>query len=257
VNSYGQVTAEVDRAGKGATTAAFFDFDGTLIAVYSVSSFLKRRFMSGDMSPREMYSQLAAAWRYAFARDQFADTLIESAQALRGVTDESLAETARDIFEQDLAGEIFPECRALVRAHVARGHTVVIVSSATQYQVGCVAEELGIRHILCTELEVEDGVLTGGIVPPVCYGEGKRDAALKFAKKHRINLKKSFFYTDGRQSRQRPRTKVAAGGLADSQVCEPRPAGPHRRAQDRPRLRRTRRLFHGRDTGTAPEQVKA
>jgi putative phosphoserine phosphatase/1-acylglycerol-3-phosphate O-acyltransferase len=224
VNSYGQVTAEVDRAGKGATTAAFFDFDGTLIAVYSVSSFLKRRFMSGDMSPREMYSQLAAAWRYAFARDQFADTLIESAQALRGVTDESLAETARDVFEQDLAGEIFPECRALVRAHVARGHTVVIVSSATQYQVGCVAEELGIRHILCTELEVEDGVLTGGIVPPVCYGEGKRDAALKFAKKHRINLKKSFFYTDGAEDIP----------LLES-VGHPRPVNPDRGLERRSR----------------------
>lgn len=197
MSTYGHVTAEVDRAGKGATTAAFFDFDGTLIAAYSVSSFLKRRLMSGNMPPRELFAQLTAAWQYAVAKDKFADTLIDSAQALRGVTDESLAETARDVYEHDLAGEIFPECRALVAAHHARGHTVVIVTSATQYQVRYVAEELGIRHVLCTELEIEDGVLTGGIVPPVCYGEGKRDAAVGFATNHRIDLEKSFFYTDG------------------------------------------------------------
>ncbi len=197
MNVYEHVTAEVDRAAKGATTAAFFDFDGTLIAAYSVSSFLKRRLLSGNMTPREMFAQLVAAWQYAVAKDHFADALIDSAQVLRGVTDESFAETAREVYEEDLAGEIFPECRALVDAHRARGHTVVIVSSATQYQVRHVAGELGIRHILCSELEIEDGVLTGRVIPPVCYGEGKRDAALRFAKKHRINLEESFFYTDG------------------------------------------------------------
>jgi putative phosphoserine phosphatase/1-acylglycerol-3-phosphate O-acyltransferase len=197
VNVHGHVTAEVDRAAKGASTAAFFDFDGTLIAAYSVSSFLKRRLMSGNMPPRELFAQLTAAWQYAIAKDQFAHALLDSAQALRGVSDESLARTAREVYEQDLAGEIFPECRALVDAHKRRGHTVVIVTSATQYQVRHVAEELGVEHILCTELEVESGLLTGGVVPPVCYGKGKRDAALEFARRQGVDLEKSFFYTDG------------------------------------------------------------
>ena len=197
MNRYRHVTAEVDRAATGASTAAFFDFDGTLIAAYSVSSFLKRRLMSGNMLPRELFAQLAAAWQYAIAKDQFADALVDSARALRGVPEESLAETAREVYEQDLSAEIFPECRALVDAHQRQGHTVVIVTSATQYQVRHVAGELGVEHVLCTQLEVEGNTLTGGIVPPVCYGKGKRDAALEFARLQNVDLEKSFFYTDG------------------------------------------------------------
>lgn len=197
MNAYEHVTSEVDRARKGASTAAFFDFDGTLIATYSVSSFLKRRLANGDMRLRELLAQLSAAWQYAVAKEQFADVLVDSALALRGATDRSLAETAREVYEQDLARDIYPECRALVDAHRRRGHTVVIVTSATQYQVRHVAEELGVEHILCTELEVEDGVLTGEIVHPVCYGEGKRDAVEAFVGGRGIDLGKSYFYTDG------------------------------------------------------------
>ena len=49
---YSQITREVDLSRGGAKTAALFDFDGTLIAGYSVASFLKRRILSGHMPPR-------------------------------------------------------------------------------------------------------------------------------------------------------------------------------------------------------------
>ncbi len=194
---YSHVTAEVDGSRRGSTTGAFFDFDGTLIAGYSVSAFLKRRLLSGNMPPRELIAQFIAAWRYTVDKEQFPDALIESAKVLHGVSDAEFWEAAREVYEQDLAGSIYPECRALIDAHLAKGHTVVIVSSATQYQVRHVADELGVPHIVCTKLEVDDGMLTGGVVPPVCYGEGKRAAAVEFAKNHRVDLEKSFFYSDG------------------------------------------------------------
>ena len=39
------------------------------------------------------------------------------------------------------------------------GHTVVIASSATRMQIAPVARDLGIAHIVCTELEEKDGRL--------------------------------------------------------------------------------------------------
>ena len=197
MNSYPHVTGEVDQSRGGRTTAAFFDFDGTLIAGYSVSSFIQRRALSGDMSPRELLGQLTAAWQYGVTNTDFTAVLTGSAKSLRGISDSVMKQTAREVYEQDLSGNVYPEARALVEAHLAKGHTVAIVSSATQYQVQHVAEELGIEHVLCTRLEVRDGALTGAIVPPACYGEAKRDAALRFAEEHGINLNRSYFYTDG------------------------------------------------------------
>lgn len=194
---YSQVTTEIDQSRGGRTTAAFFDFDGTLIAGFSVASFLQRRLLSGNMAPRELLEQFVAAWKYGVGTSDFAHVLAQSAECLRGTPEPELAETARDVYEKDLSASIYPESRALIAAHRAKGHTIVIVSSATQYQVQHAAAELGIDHVLCTELEVDDGVLTGRIVPPVCYGQGKLDAARQFAKEHGIKLDKSYFYTDG------------------------------------------------------------
>jgi len=85
----------------------------------------------------------------------------------------------------------------LLKAHQDQGHTVVLLSSATQYQLALVAGELGVRHVICTRLQVEDGLLTGYMDGPACYGEGKYRAAIEFARQHRINLKSSWFYSDG------------------------------------------------------------
>jgi len=194
---YAHITADVDQSRGGRTTAAFFDFDGTLIAGFSVLSFLRQRVLSGDMPPREAITQLAAGWEYGLKLSNFPDILAQTAASLRGVSDSLLAETSEQVYTNELSGNIYPESRALVDAHFAKGHTVVIVSSATRYQVQHIAAELGIEHVLCNHLEVEDGALTGELVPPVCFGKGKLDAARSFAKDNGINLSKSYFYTDG------------------------------------------------------------
>ncbi len=197
MNPWSPVTAEVEQSRRGRTTAAFFDFDGTLIAGFSVASFMQRRLLGGEMPPREILEQLVAAWEYSRGSADFAATIERSAESLRSTAESVLAEAAQDVYEKDLSGNIYPESRALIAAHRARGHTIVIVSSATQYQVQHVAAELGVEHVLCTELEVKDGTLTGAIVPPVCFGEGKVSAARQFAAEHGIKLERSYFYTDG------------------------------------------------------------
>jgi putative phosphoserine phosphatase/1-acylglycerol-3-phosphate O-acyltransferase len=59
-----------------------------------------------------------------------------------------------------------------------------------------VAEALGIRHVLCTRLEVEHGVFTGRVVKPTCWKEGKLHYAAELAEREGVELGESFFYTD-------------------------------------------------------------
>ncbi|MFT5040889.1 MAG: putative phosphoserine phosphatase/1-acylglycerol-3-phosphate O-acyltransferase, partial [Hyphomicrobiaceae bacterium] len=57
--------------------------------------------------------------------------------------------------------------------------------------------ELGIEHIMCTELVVDDqGRFTGEVVTPTCYGQGKADAAQGFCEQHDVSLERSYFYSD-------------------------------------------------------------
>jgi putative phosphoserine phosphatase/1-acylglycerol-3-phosphate O-acyltransferase len=88
--------------------------------------------------------------------------------------------------------------RELVQAHIERGHTVVLSSSALTIQVEPVARFLGISNTLTNRFEVdENDTLTGKILKPILWGPGKANAVQKFAAEHDIDLKDSYFYADG------------------------------------------------------------
>jgi putative phosphoserine phosphatase/1-acylglycerol-3-phosphate O-acyltransferase len=81
--------------------------------------------------------------------------------------------------------------------HRETGHRVVPASSATRFQVEPMATEIGADAILCTRLEVEDGVLTGRTEGPALWGAQKAKAAAADAHAHEVDLAASFAYADG------------------------------------------------------------
>src|SRR2546428_6133936 len=91
---------------------------------------------------------------------------------------------------------IFPAMAEAVEAHRRAGHVPAILTSATRYLAEPLAADLGIRHVLVTQLVVRDGRFTGEAVRPVCYGAGKIYWAERFAQRHGIDLRRSYFYTD-------------------------------------------------------------
>lgn len=114
-----------------------------------------------------------------------------------GPTDDELMALGDRLFAQNVAGSLFHGAWRLVRAHQIRGHTVVIATSATRMQAAPMARELGIEHVLCTELETENGVLTGGLAGRSLWGPGKAAAVREFTRRKRIALKESYTYANG------------------------------------------------------------
>jgi putative phosphoserine phosphatase/1-acylglycerol-3-phosphate O-acyltransferase len=191
-----ELVREIFDAPRGSAVGAFFDLDQTLLAGFSAFAFFRERITSGRISPREMSDSLRGSLSYALGRTGFSALMTATTAAYRGLAESVLRETGQEVFAKHLAKQIYPESRALVEAHRARGHTLAIVSSATPYQVEPVAEALGIPHVLCTRLEVENGVFTGSVVKPTCWGEGKLHYASELAAREGVDLEKSFFYTD-------------------------------------------------------------
>ena len=58
------------------------------------------------------------------------------------------------------------------------------------------ARSLDIENVLCTKLQVENGVFTGNVVRPICFGSGKVIAAESLVEKYGVDLEKSYFYSD-------------------------------------------------------------
>lgn len=190
------VVAEVLKLPDGPQIGAFFDFDGTVISGYSAAAFIQEQVKRGQLSPRALVELLSAMVSFGLGHTGFSAMMIATSQFLRGVREDSYIKFGEELFESHIARLIYPESDALVHAHLRKGHTVAIISSATPYQVKPAARELGIEHVLCTHFEVKDGTFTGRVVRPTCFGHGKVRAAESLAAQFDVDLEKSFFYSD-------------------------------------------------------------
>ena len=190
--------AEIMASPPGPKVGAFFDLDGTLVAGFTAVILTQERLRRRDMGVGELLGMVQAGLNHTLGRIEFEDLIGKASMALAGRLIDDLEEIGERLFAQRIESRIYPEMRELVRAHVARGHTVVLSSSALTIQVNPVARFLGINNLLTNTFETnEDGILTGGIMKPILWGPGKAAAVQRFAAEHNIDLKDSYFYADG------------------------------------------------------------
>jgi putative phosphoserine phosphatase/1-acylglycerol-3-phosphate O-acyltransferase len=186
--------------GGDRTAIAFFDLDRTLIAGYSILAIARETAEQGarrgklreaakviqDILKHKVYS----------SGGNYHRLVKRTSKALTGVSESTLREIGEQAYRKHIAKALYREAISLVEAHRAAGHRLVIVSSASRYQVEPVARVLGIEEFYCTRLEVIDGHFTGQVIVPMCYGEGKVLAAQRSARAHKAALKNCWFYSD-------------------------------------------------------------
>ena len=241
-----QLTKEIRIGPQGAEVGAFFDLDQTLFAGFSAAAFTRDQFSSGRLSPKDLVDSLRATLSFALGRTGFSTFVSATAAIYRGMDERVLEKAGQHAFDEYLVTEIYPESRAIVKAHQDMGHTVAIITSATRYQSDPVARELGIEHVLHTRLGVVNGIMTGEVVRPTCYGEGKAQAARSLASKYNLDLEESYFYSDSHEDLP----------LFDI-VGHPRPLNPTRKlAQIAKERQWPVRRFTSRGTPTSGEVIR-
>lgn len=191
-----EVIAEILDLPDGPQIGAFFDFDGTLIAGYSAVAFIQEQVTRGNLSVRELVELVGAMGSFGMGNTGYSAMMIATSQFMRGVREDSYISFGEELFRSHIARQIYPESRALVEAHLEKGHTVAIISSATPYQILPAARDLGIDNVLCSELEVEKGYFTGAVLRPTCFGQGKVTAAETLVEQFGVDIEQSFFYSD-------------------------------------------------------------
>lgn len=217
--SHAQALAEVDRGREGPTVGAYFDLDGTLVDGFTAAAFLEHRLRRGELDGAVVAEILRFGLEGLLGRIEFDEFLELSLGTLAGRPAAALEALGRELFEREIRTRLQLPLVELVFAHRDRDHTVVLATSATSFQAEPVARALGIEHVLCNRLEVdEQGLLTGRVEGGVLWAEGKARAAQAFAERHGVDLADSHFYADGSED-------VASMFL----VGHPRPVNPGRR----------------------------
>src|SRR5215470_1237013 len=168
--------AAVEAGPKGPHIGAFFDFDGTLIDGYSLSAFARHHLRSLEVTPADLGRMLLTGIRGVTSEEDFERFTVLSMHTWAGRSEDELAELGERLFVQGISGSLYPEGWRLVEAHQRAGHTVVLASSATRFQVEPTARAMGVSHILVSPVEIVNGICTGRAGGPLLWRAGKAAA---------------------------------------------------------------------------------
>ncbi|MBI5525691.1 MAG: HAD-IB family hydrolase [Deltaproteobacteria bacterium] len=177
--------------------AAFFDFDNTLLAGDSAKIGFKYLWGRGDVGA--WFIARIMARNFFYKRNLYSPERISrfalTFYAGRDITEYKAG--AREYYETMLKPHIAPKVRERLDRHKGEGHVTALVTASVRYMLEPVVADLGMDHLLCTDLEMgPDGRPTGRPVEPICVCAGKVAHAKRLAEEQGIDLKKSYAYSD-------------------------------------------------------------
>lgn len=152
---------------------AAFDFDGTITRKDTLIEFL--RFAGGDArfyAVFALYSPLLVLMKLKLYSNQKAKEKI-FAHYFKGMPIEQFDDSCRRFFEQQGQALIYTDAKAQIAKHKEHGDEVVVISASIENWVRHFADALKADKLLATQVEVQDGKITGRFLIANCYGQEK------------------------------------------------------------------------------------
>ncbi len=173
----------------------FFDVDHTITRHATAGRFMMRAIARG-LAPWPI--ALVLPWygiAYRLGLLRFKDR-VDMLGPLRGVPRADLEALARETFEQRVRGDLNPSVERLIRERLAAGRRVVLATSTLDIIVAPLAAHLGVRDVIATTLEFEDGIATGRVAGRPLFRREKRIAVLAFIREADDDPRRCSFHSD-------------------------------------------------------------
>ncbi|MBW1895062.1 MAG: HAD family hydrolase [Deltaproteobacteria bacterium] len=175
-------------------TAAFFDFDKTLLTVESAKPGLRYLYERGEVTFGFVLSIMFANvffQRHLISEKKMGLLML---RLYRGKLLEKFEMHAVEFYNDRLKPLLARNILSCVEEHRQKGHVLVLVSGSVRYFLRPVVEDLGFDHLLCTDLEVKNGLLTGKTEGRICIDIEKRIQVEKLAEQENLDLFASYAY---------------------------------------------------------------
>ncbi|HVZ33221.1 MAG TPA: HAD-IB family hydrolase, partial [Polyangiaceae bacterium] len=175
---------------------ALFDMDRTLVDTHTAKLYLRFQRELGEIGRFDTLRSSYWLFQYSVGMVDAEQIAMRVLEGYRGKPEAWLRERCRGWFGTHVLECVSPVGRDRVRRYQRLGRPVAIATSAVRQAAQPLAEELGISYVVCSELEVRDGDLTGQFERPLCYGTGKLERARALVYSLGTTLERTSFYTD-------------------------------------------------------------
>jgi len=175
---------------------AFFDLDRTIISSNSGKSLVRYAYSTGLMNITDLIRGGVYSLLYKLNLRETTRIITSMVRWVKGLPESKMKKLSADIFNNRIRYTIHSEVEAEINFHKKNGALVVILSSSISEICNKVAEYLGMDDVICSNLEISDGVYTGRPEGPLCFGEEKVTRLMKYCKQINIDPADSWYYGD-------------------------------------------------------------
>lgn len=177
-------------------TVAFFDMDETLLSVNSANLWVKHLWRSGELTHVELARTFGWLIGYKLAIVDVTRLAEDAVARLEGEPEEAMRERVLRWYREEVRDHIIPGMQRRVNEHRERGHQTVLLTASSPYIASPCTDDVGLDLFHSTRFEVVDGVFTGRLDGPMCYGPRKLEIAEEYARENGVDLDEAWFYTD-------------------------------------------------------------
>lgn len=175
---------------------AFFDLDKTILECNSANLWVKRELKLGHLSYFQFIESMYWLMLYHAGKADVRTFLNKASGWVTGAPEAEIIQRTTDFWNEEVRSQIRPKAVEAIERHRKQGDLIVLLTSSSNYLSPLAADVLNIPHILCNRLIAKDGIMTGEMANPLCFGDGKSIHAKQFAEKMNMSWKDSYFYTD-------------------------------------------------------------
>lgn len=185
--------------GTDLTAAAFFDVDNTMMQGASSFHFARGLaardfFTTGDLA---RFAVRQVGFRLRGETPKSTTTAREEALSfVAGRRVDEIVELGEQIYDELMAGRIYPGTLELAQRHLDAGQRVWLVTATPIELAQIIARRLGLTGALGTVAEHEDGVFTGKLFGEMLHGPAKAAAVRALAAREGLDLRRCTAYSD-------------------------------------------------------------
>jgi len=175
--------------------AAFFDVDNTILpGQASEVRFFRWLWRRGVVGWPEVRTSFV--WLMRHLPSLSLHPLRERKLYLAGKPAQVIEPLGEEFCREQLCPCVSPAAMRAIEEHRRAGHTIILLTGSLDFLIDPIATALQVDQSFAGRLEHINGVYTGHLVPPLPYGEGKRQVIERLAQDLTLDLSLCYAYGD-------------------------------------------------------------
>ncbi len=175
---------------------AFFDLDLTITRSISGRALARAAYRKGLISHRNIINAIFLSLLFRVRLKDPLKLLDQMVGWVRDIPERTIADLCSEVFREVLFPSVYKDAIDEIEFHKSKNAKLVILSSALTNVCREMATNLNIDDIICSELEVYNGKMTGRPVGHLCFGEEKAVRLKEYCERNNSLRSEAWYYGD-------------------------------------------------------------